>query len=337
MLHQATIMYVLDVAQRSVVLEDMGHQALGNKMVPLKVLDGISTSAMILFVCGTAWLKDIRLWVKVFSCCTFLFFWKGLLDMVTELPDSSGWAVCQHRLGPQAVEYMLGFNGTSSTEYWGRLMSMEINGVQGHWPIRYCSDMILSGHTFVMFLFLLGCIDLYRKISVAYATRNRCIIIGELVLNIVVIGCMVSDLTLIILNHFHYTVDVLLSLFVTLLLYTNAGIAVLTDWWVELGEERSVEENADYRVDDGSIWLPVLLLPCCCFQGFYSVKKEKEPSQVLEGSRWYVADKFMCGESSEEDEEDDDDDDDGDDGEGDEEEARSEGSRRSRTNQSLHA
>ena len=37
------------------------------------------------------------------------------------------------------------------------------------------------------------------------------------------LGCVGSDLYLIVINHFHYTVDVVMAIVMTFLLYTNAG------------------------------------------------------------------------------------------------------------------
>jgi hypothetical protein len=151
--------------------------------------------------------------------------------------------------------------------YWTRLMDMELNGVAGHWPVRYCADMILSGHTFVMLLFLLGCADLVRRVHAAYPST----IIGHVVtaVNVVIACCVCADLYLIVVNHFHYTVDVLLAIMVTLLLYTNAGVSILTDWWVEKWEDEKVNER--YTLSDGSVWVPPIMFPCCWFQGYYDI------------------------------------------------------------------
>mmetsp|Transcript_7340 Transcript_7340/g.18651 ORF Transcript_7340/g.18651 Transcript_7340/m.18651 type:complete len:369 (+) Transcript_7340:100-1206(+) len=269
MLHQATLLYVLNHSTVDDVLVDVGHDILGNKVVPMKVLDMISFSAMSCFFFGCALIRDLRLWVKVFMCCGFLFFWKGLLDYITDLPDSGGWHTCEKRLGPSGVHYFEGFRDLHGSAYWSRLMDMEFHGVDGTWPVRYCSDMILSGHTFVMFLFLLGCADLTRKLRLLMpGVPMR---VAEILVNVAVICCVCTDLYLIVVNHFHYTVDVVLAIVMTLLFYTNAGIAILTDWWVEKWEDT---DDVRYTEDNGSIWLPPLLLPCCAFQGFYTVRRK---------------------------------------------------------------
>ena len=34
-------------------------------------------------------------------------------------------------------------------EFIDAMISLELRGVGGTWPVRYCADMLLSGHTFV--------------------------------------------------------------------------------------------------------------------------------------------------------------------------------------------
>jgi len=288
MLHQATLLYVLN-HDREVVLPDVGHDLLGEKKVPMSALDMISVSAMAVFTVGAALLRDLRLWCKVFLCCGFLFFLKGLCDYLTDLPDSSGWDNCAARLGPSSVEYFRGFGNVTGFAYWSRLCELEVYGVAGKWPVRYCADMILSGHTFVMFLFLLGSADLLRKIRLVVRKSFRTTMqIVEAVVNVMIIVCAFSDLYLIIVNHFHYTVDVVLAIVVTLLLYTNAGVAVLTDWWVEWMETKKYGRMTP---DNGAVWIPPLLLPCCWFQGFYTVKRMKEKAvreRMQKNFRWPV-------------------------------------------------
>lgn len=33
-------------------------------------------------------------------------------------------------------------------EYYSALLELELRGVDGQWPVRYCADMLMSGHTF---------------------------------------------------------------------------------------------------------------------------------------------------------------------------------------------
>ena len=43
------------------------------------------------------------------------------------------------------------------------------------------------------------------------------------------LGCTAADLYLIVINHFHYTVDVIMAIILTFLLYTNAGLAAVME------------------------------------------------------------------------------------------------------------
>lgn len=52
------------------------------------------------------------------------------------------------------------------------LLKLEVLGFPGppkKWPVRYCADMLVSGHTFVVLLYLLGLADLVRQVSLLYS------------------------------------------------------------------------------------------------------------------------------------------------------------------------
>lgn len=265
------MLYVWHHAEQT-VLEDKGHMWLGHEEVSMHTLDMLSLASMLFFVVGTLWLRDLRLWVKVLTCAALLFFSKGAIDYMTELPDSIGWERCQARLKDEGVNFFKSLHGLSDGVLFQKMLKMELGGLSARtggviWPVRYCSDMLLSGHTFAMFLSLLGSCDVARRMTML-ASPTSSVVAVCLIMTFTLL-CQGADLYFIIINHFHYTVDVALSLVVTLLLYTNAGVAIFTDWFVEVAEEASTNER--FTTDNGMIWIPPFCIPFCCFNGYYAV------------------------------------------------------------------
>jgi len=76
--------------------------------------------------------------------------------------------------------------------------------------MRYCSDMMLSGHTFYVVLYNIASYDIISR----YINNIICIIIKLLLIIIVII-----EIILILISKFHYTIDVLLALIMVILLY----------------------------------------------------------------------------------------------------------------------
>lgn len=295
LLHIATMKYISEgQGAKQHPLQDMGHIILGQKDISMTVLDAISGGAGVVFVLGTAWLRDLRLWSKVFLIASLLFVFKGLLDCVTILPDSIGWEQCMKRFDknnegqkmPEAAQQMKDlYNGKAGVSFLVGLMTMELRGFwvgeRRLWPVRYCADMISSGHTFVMCLFLFASTDLVRRVALLTRGHFRTVVVR--ILNLFTLCCVSADLYLIVINHFHYTVDVVLAVLLTVLLYTNAGVTICTNWWVELGEGGE-ETNIRATEDNGMIWIPPWFIPFCCFQGYYEVREMSE-DDVIERQR----------------------------------------------------
>merc|ERR1712050_687923 len=97
-----------------------------------------------------------------------------------------------------------------------KFLRLELLGLHGK-HLRYCADMIYSGHTYFIALFALGAYDAFRSFSHGFSMpcrqRSR-IIVGIMLLTVVS-----SDVVLILLNRFHYTLDVVLALLFVVLCY----------------------------------------------------------------------------------------------------------------------
>jgi len=277
-LHYATMAYVWN---HPAPLPDWGHQLLGREEISTAVLDSLSQLSIVVFAIGTLWLRDLRLWVKVWTCSILLLLFKGSLDQITHLPDSIGWDQCKARLTDTGVEFFSSLRGLSDGEVFGKMVKMEIVGLNAGpkgniWPVRFCADMLLSGHTATMFLFLLASCDLARRLTLLASSTTAFVIVCVLIAGTLIFAAV--DIYLIIVNHFHYTVDCLIAIMLTLLLYTNAAVAIFTDWYAGLGE---TEEEITQEDHNGMIWVSPFCLPFCCFNGYYHVV-EMNADEVLE-------------------------------------------------------
>jgi len=281
LLHLTTVKFVNLHQQKEPLAQDAGHIALGKADVPMQLLDLISGGVLMCFVAGAVLLRDLRTWSKLFFCNGILFVLKGVFDYVTVLPDSIGMEKCEARLGLAPLKEFERLGKLSGQEFIDAMISLELRGVGGTWPVRYCADMLLSGHTFVMLLYLLAVADLGQRATLLMESPQR--EICQALIGIFALCCTAADLYLIVINHFHYTVDVVMAIVMTFLLYTNAGMAVVVQWYVsEHGEgSRNTEDN-------GMVWVPTAMFPFCCFGGYYKVKrlqsKEVLQRQAADGS-----------------------------------------------------
>lgn len=67
----------------------------------------------------------------------------------------------------------------SGREYVSALLELELHGVDGKWPVRYCSDMLLSGHTFATCLAHDACLRyIVADIRVGAVDRYFCLAFG---------------------------------------------------------------------------------------------------------------------------------------------------------------
>mmetsp|Transcript_112414 Transcript_112414/g.157613 ORF Transcript_112414/g.157613 Transcript_112414/m.157613 type:complete len:376 (+) Transcript_112414:88-1215(+) len=289
MLHMTTAKYVNLEHFHLQPAADVGHMALGNQKVNMTVLDAISGMAFLLVFVGTLLLRDLRLWVRLFFSNAILFVLKGVFDWMTVFPDSIGWKECDKRLSvngtnPNVLPFMKKLGQLDGMDYLGKLMELEIHGVEFKnltsgkavttWPVRYCADMLLSGHTFVLVLYMLAFADLMRRITIMMSPVPRAVC--RILIGLFCMACVGADLFLIVRNQFHYTVDVVMAIIMTVLVYTNVGMTAVVQWYAQ-----EVDRRGKPIVDNGITWVPALMVPFCCFNGYYSVQ-EMEEQQVLD-------------------------------------------------------
>merc|ERR1719210_3286528 len=169
---------------------------------------------------------NIGLWNKTFIVGSIMAILKGIFDVVTILPDSTGWKSCKERLGKEGIasfremSFVADFDGA-----FLKLLTLEILGGQGGRRVRYCADMMISGHTYFAALFSLSA---YKQIYYSGSGKMVARLVGFTCL-----CCISTELILVAAARFHYTVDMLAALVLVVLLFDSTYVEQLAADWSE--------------------------------------------------------------------------------------------------------
>jgi hypothetical protein len=274
--------------------------------VALPILDMVAAafpaSFMLVSLYGFRYKSNVlQVWIKVMMCAGLLFITKGTLDAMTNVPDSSGWNVCAGRLKEEGLEYMRKHHTLwdfFGLDYWWVK--------KHHSLLRYCSDMILSGHTFVVTLFAMG---LYEQLRVVlgvaghyevsahnndskYLPSPRCrkIHLSTALLALVSVVAIVEqavEICVVGMSRFHYSVDMATALVITFLMYTNSAIAMVSKQfelrgmyyfigaWPKHSKIDPEKQKPRYKEwpyldvwsSKGDVYIPWCCIPFCCISG----------------------------------------------------------------------
>jgi len=268
-------------------LHDMFSDYFGKVEVPMFALDMMSVSIPMVWFAATIYTIDLHLWAKCCLCGSLLALGKGFCAIATVVPDSTGWEGCKERLGVSGVlwfqdERNMQFENNIITSLWD-LLNLEIIGVISRSGkmrhLRYCADMVYSGHTYFCVLFALGVYDSLRKNTLERGRKNFALLFIVGLLLMIVCLC---DVIFILLNRFHYTLDVCMAVLLCYLYYTNAPLARAVDWWSdECWVPKSKQREAELLTTSwksGEIMVPPCFPfpPFCLMHGRYFLTKENK-------------------------------------------------------------
>lgn len=237
--------------------------------VSLDMLDKIAAIFPCIFMLGVFLFDDLRLYTKIMFCNGFLALVKGTTDSMTVLPDSAGWKACKARLGPEGVAF---FSGTHSPL---DLVYAEAFGVNGK-HMRWCSDMLVSGHTYFTCLYALGLYELIRKVvqdkRFNFDEKNRKTVIFKFIAItfVVVLGCIEQCIEMydVTVDRFHYTMDIYMAVILTFIVFTNTIPAIISkEWWVRWRADLGIPSVRYNLVSEADILMPVCCFPFCCLAG----------------------------------------------------------------------
>jgi len=265
-------------------LEDPVEGWLGYSAVNIHVLDGVAAAFPFVWMVGTVWTKDLHLWTKILTANALLAFGKGCLGMMTTVPDSSGWANCKHRLGEKNIAFLKEEVHNPYTDGFAAtffdIALMELRGPR----MRYCADMMYSGHTYFTCLYALGLLELTRRqvIKRGYEGWKK-----KAPVYAVIAVCLLQqsiEIFLVLESRFHYSMDIAVAVVATLLIYTNGPVVLHAQWWsthtdlfhAEHLKDEDGHYHAKFSVDkqkirvEGDLYVPPCCLPfACLFQGYH--------------------------------------------------------------------
>lgn len=200
-----------------------------NFNIPLIILDLLGVFPLVIFssliiVIVYFDYDVIGIYNKTFIIASIMAVSKGVIDMITIIPDSNGWNTCKKRLGDQPINYLNSID--FSNHFFISLFNMirfEIFGLDHH-RIRYCADMLISGHTYFVVLFSIAS---YKIASMIVDKRSYHIIL----MKIAVLTFIIVEMIAISLERFHYTIDIVIAIMLVLLLWDSNTIEMLAYNW----------------------------------------------------------------------------------------------------------
>jgi len=258
-------------------LHDAVHDYLGREDINMQTLDMMSACLPAIWLVLVFKFKDWRLWTKCCICGSLLAIGKGVLAVMTVVPDSTGWEGCKARLravdGTEGYKYFLqggGPDGSINFEVSilhsiSDILHLEIFGIlegEGNRHLRYCADMIYSGHTYFATLFAVGIYDFVHTWTREHFPppgfmKQRFAV--RFLIGACLAGYVCMDVYCILLNRFHYSIDCVLAIWMVMLMYTNSAITMATDFWTS---HHGHGHHHDFL-------LPPCCVPFCLFDGRY--------------------------------------------------------------------
>eukprot|EP00440_Ansanella_granifera_P027606 gb/GFBE01029992.1/.p1 GENE.gb/GFBE01029992.1/~~gb/GFBE01029992.1/.p1 ORF type:complete len:547 (+),score=88.02 gb/GFBE01029992.1/:1-1641(+) len=210
--------------------DEQGAVLEGRIHVPMAILDISGIIPLVLMMAAYAQSAyqgkfNIGLWVKTFLVASCMAVMKGIFDVATTLPDSIGWRECTHRLGDAGLEQMRSYQDVFDdlAQNFVEAITNEIAGDGSGHRIRYCADMMISGHTYFAALFALSAYKQFDTLD--WSKMVRRLVFG------VLSACVVIEMVLVAAARFHYTVDMLASIVLVLLLWDSCSVEqVAADW-----------------------------------------------------------------------------------------------------------
>jgi len=242
-------------------LNDPVERWLGYRAVSMQVLDKVAAFFPGCFMLCVVLLLELRLWTKVMLCNALLALLKGVLGAVTTVPDSIGWNNCKARLGVDGVRYL------STKLSLGDLLRMELVGAPPHGQhLRWCADMMFSGHTYFTCLYGLALFELFRvwfaRVKPGIGRAGPLIFVCVLG-----VGEQVLEVYEVLKSRFHYSMDVLVAIVITFLVFTNSAVCIAAKSWVMWRAPASVDtSDSVFRLfrSSGDVFIPICCIPFCC-------------------------------------------------------------------------
>lgn len=212
-------------------LEDPLEAWLGWRDVELHQLDIISALLPGSWLVITLLNRDLQAWAKLLTANSILAIWKGAFGFMTIVPDSIGWTNCQKRLKPKGLAFFRTQVPDPETDGYPAMAWMLLKNELFGQKFRFCADMMYSGHTYFTSLYALALVE-----AVQHRVRQDSERVPVLDWRVVVVTLFVLieqavEITLVLENRFHYTMDVVMAIILSLLLFTNSSVLIFAKRW----------------------------------------------------------------------------------------------------------
>lgn len=250
-------------------MDNLVRHQLGDKALtlPIAIMDGIAfvpgALYVLIFLAFLLMGRDVNLDIFTKTCfvgsCMAIF--KGILDPITIMPDSSGWANCQSRLHPEGValmrnasQFALWSNLIPTPSEIGQALTTEVLGLKTgsegqRLHARYCADMLVSGHTYIATVCSFGVFkmvsDFLRKRMIQKGGDNLKWYVVKWSVFALCVLCVLIDVGSIAITKFHYTVDIIVALLMVMLLWDSAHLETAVACWTTGYRWRMVRVNSE--------------------------------------------------------------------------------------------
>lgn len=258
-------------------LNDPLEEYMGYQKIPIQALDAVSLVFPFAFMALAVLMDASGSFTKVMVCNICLAIGKGAFGYMTTVPDSAGWAVCQQRLGKEGVAFM-SKDHTAFELLHAELFGITEGGVHNK-HLRWCADMMWSGHTYLTCLYALGLYDLVKALSKDWSPSKRGVLL--FFVGTLAVTEQALEVYLVLKNRFHYTMDVVMAILITFLFYTNGTVSMVADWWTNL-----YSKPVASMYTDGDVTVPPCCFPfsLCVDRGFiFETRKFTQALHMLEG------------------------------------------------------
>lgn len=231
-----------------------------------------------------------RVFTKILCCHSFLAVIKGILVATTIVPDAHGWASCKKRLTEAGLIWFR--TKTSALDFlpidFSDLLTMD------YFKHKFCADMMYSRRTYLVVLYGLGIYEIvwvqlkYEKEETISKKRKKILLA---VVAAVPFIEQVIEIYYVELARIHYSMDIVVSVVITVLFYTNGPMTIVANrWsrWIQIWktskkDTSSVDSYVLVKLEQlkpqGDIIIPPCCIPFCLSTGrehLYSTSQMRE-------------------------------------------------------------
>lgn len=213
--------------------------------------------------------QNLQPWAKVLISGALLAAVNGFSAWATMVPDPSGWEACKERLGPGGLmNYRVFAAGSNQggeqadpAQIVTDLLMLEVRGLwlMGRQSRHYtCVGTMFSATSCYCVLFALGLYDAVRSLSLQIEEARRAAVLSVTGFSLVLVVGI--DALFSIVNGYCYTVEIVVAVVLTTLVYGSPVVAAAaTNWAGDEGPEttRPLEARPGHSTQQPRLPMPI--------------------------------------------------------------------------------